>query len=298
MQGDVVGLLDNSGALVVEYKYDAWGKPIATTGSMAATLGTRNPFRYRGYIYDEETELYYLRSRYYNPLVGRFVSVDAIAGIRGGLLSHNAYSYAYNNPVSLQDDDGLEPADVLYIFYHKEDFAKQAEFAAAVMEETYNGNVGLVPITCRSEFIDAWKQYATSNADITIIAHGSPYRIYFGGGAEENVRISDIEELAEDESTKGKINTLKIFACNCGHLDVENNIATVIANKHSVKTLYAMDGNVSYGTPVLGRFKIGGYYPRLSVVQEGFKKYARIIRQSVSVLPPERRAPIGLYRVK
>ena len=63
MQGDVVGLLDNSGALVVEYKYDAWGKPIATTGSMAATLGTRNPFRYRGYIYDEETELYYLRSR-------------------------------------------------------------------------------------------------------------------------------------------------------------------------------------------------------------------------------------------
>ena len=116
MQGDVVGLLDNSGALVVEYKYDAWGKPIATTGSMAATLGTRNPFRYRGYIYDEETELYYLRSRYYNPLVGRFVSVDAIAGIRGGLLSHNAYSYAYNNPVSLQDDDGLEPADVLYIF--------------------------------------------------------------------------------------------------------------------------------------------------------------------------------------
>ena len=121
-------------------------------------------------------------------MVGRFVSADAIAGIRGGLLSHNAYSYAYNNPVSLQDDDGLEPADVLYIFYHKEDFAKQAEFAAAVMEETYNGNVGLVPITCRSECIDAWKQYATSNADITIIAHGSPYRIYFGGGAEENVR--------------------------------------------------------------------------------------------------------------
>ena len=60
----------------------------------------------------------------------------------------------------------------------------------------------------------------------------------------------------------------------------------------------AMDGNVSYGMPVLGRFEIGGYYPRPSIAQEGFKKYARIIRQSVSVLPPERRAPIGLYRVK
>ena len=59
LQGDIVGILDSSGNLVVEYKYDAWGKPIATTGSLAATLGTRNPFRYRGYIYDEETELYY-----------------------------------------------------------------------------------------------------------------------------------------------------------------------------------------------------------------------------------------------
>ena len=57
LQGDVVGLLDNSGALVVEYRYDAWGKASSTTGSLAATLGKRNPFRYRGYVYDEEKEL-------------------------------------------------------------------------------------------------------------------------------------------------------------------------------------------------------------------------------------------------
>ena len=63
LQGDIVGLLDNSGTLVVEYKYDAWGKPISTTGSLAAMLGKRNPFRYRGYVYDEESSLYYLRSR-------------------------------------------------------------------------------------------------------------------------------------------------------------------------------------------------------------------------------------------
>ena len=48
LQGDIVGILDNSGALVVEYKYGAWGNPLATTGSLAATLGKRNPFRYRG----------------------------------------------------------------------------------------------------------------------------------------------------------------------------------------------------------------------------------------------------------
>ncbi len=66
LQGDVVALIDANGTQVVEYVYDAWGALIAKTGSMVATLGTVNPFRYRGYIYDEETGLYYLRSRYYN----------------------------------------------------------------------------------------------------------------------------------------------------------------------------------------------------------------------------------------
>lgn len=57
MQGDIVGTLDNSGNLVVKCKYDAWGKLLSTTGSLADTLGKRNPFRYRGYVYDEEKEL-------------------------------------------------------------------------------------------------------------------------------------------------------------------------------------------------------------------------------------------------
>ena len=73
----VISLFDNADALVVEYEYDAWGKPIAATGSLAATPGKRNPFRYRGYVYDEETGLSYLRSRYYNPATGRFVNMEA-----------------------------------------------------------------------------------------------------------------------------------------------------------------------------------------------------------------------------
>ena len=76
LQGDVVGLLDSTGALVVEYKYDAWGKLLSTSGSLADTLGTRNPFRYRGYVYDEETELYCMESRMYNPEICRFISAD------------------------------------------------------------------------------------------------------------------------------------------------------------------------------------------------------------------------------
>ena len=59
LQGDVVALIDANGTQVVEYVYDAWGYPISKTGSLAATIGTLNPFRYRGYVYDEETKLYY-----------------------------------------------------------------------------------------------------------------------------------------------------------------------------------------------------------------------------------------------
>ena len=57
-QGDVVGLLDGTGKLVVEYTYDAWGQPLTITGSMKDTLGKANPLRYRCYVYDEETGMY------------------------------------------------------------------------------------------------------------------------------------------------------------------------------------------------------------------------------------------------
>ncbi len=106
-QGDVVGLLDNSGTLVVEYKYDAWGKLLATTGSLAATLGKRNPFRYRGYIYDEETGLYYLRNRYYSPAIGRFLIADLDLGDQKELLHHNGFTYCRNAPILFVDMDGF-----------------------------------------------------------------------------------------------------------------------------------------------------------------------------------------------
>ena len=67
-QGDVTGLVNASGTQVVSYTYDPWGAPMSTDGTMAVTLGAANPLRYRGYVYDSETGLYYLSSRYYNPV--------------------------------------------------------------------------------------------------------------------------------------------------------------------------------------------------------------------------------------
>ena len=101
LQGDVVALLDSTGVVVVSYAYDAWGKPISKTGSMASTLGKINPFRYRGYVYDEETGLYYLRSRYYTVQQCRFVNADV-------LYNGNLMTYAANNPIYYGDKSGYE----------------------------------------------------------------------------------------------------------------------------------------------------------------------------------------------
>ena len=64
LQGDIVALVDRTGTKVVEYIYDAWGKATSKTGTLAGTLGAVQPFRYRGYVWDEKTGDYYLRSRY------------------------------------------------------------------------------------------------------------------------------------------------------------------------------------------------------------------------------------------
>ena len=105
-QNDIVKLIDNSGSTVVEYCYDSWGKLLSTSGSLASTLGKNNPFRYRGYVYDEETGFYYLQSRYYNPEVGRFISSDVLLSTGQGVLGHNAYAYCGNNPASRIDTEG------------------------------------------------------------------------------------------------------------------------------------------------------------------------------------------------
>ena len=107
LQGDIVAILDENGNMVVSYGYDAWGAPLWCTGELAETLGKVQPFRYRGYVFDEETGLYYLRSRYYNPGWGRFANADALIGA-GKLLSHNLFAYCSNCSVCYTDASGFE----------------------------------------------------------------------------------------------------------------------------------------------------------------------------------------------
>ena len=90
---------------MVKYVYDAWGKFLSTTGSLASTLGAIQPFRYRSYMYDQETGLYYLRSRYYNPVLCKFFCADIFI-CSGNVFDWNKYCYVNNNPVNRIDING------------------------------------------------------------------------------------------------------------------------------------------------------------------------------------------------
>lgn len=99
--GDVVQLTNSSGNVIKTYDYDAFGneKNPDTTDT--------NPFRYCGEYFDKETGTYYLRARYYNPLIGRFITEDSYWGKEKDPLSLNLYTYCGNNPVIYIDPSGF-----------------------------------------------------------------------------------------------------------------------------------------------------------------------------------------------
>ena len=105
----ITGLVDANGVAVVNYRYDSWGILTGITGSMAGTLGKDNPYRFKGYYYDEETGMYYLKSRYYQPEICRFISADEPELTRitpMALTDKNLYAYCDNNPIVRRDMDG------------------------------------------------------------------------------------------------------------------------------------------------------------------------------------------------
>jgi RHS repeat-associated protein len=98
--GSTIGMSDSLGTMVNKYAYDAFGKVLNQEETIP------NPFKYVGQfgVMDEENGLLYMRARYYDPDVGRFISKDPI-GILGGL---NMFTYVQNNPVNYTDPYGLQ----------------------------------------------------------------------------------------------------------------------------------------------------------------------------------------------
>ena len=102
--GHVTGLINEAAGVAAEYRYTPWGE------IESASDPTGQPLRYMAREIDTATGLYYVRNRWYDPAMARFVSQDPI-GLAGGM---NTYAYAGNNPVKHRDPSGLCPPELPY----------------------------------------------------------------------------------------------------------------------------------------------------------------------------------------
>lgn len=106
LQGDITAITTDKGTIVANYTYDAWGNILSITDGSGTAISNQssvalmNPFRYRGYVFDDDTGLYYLQSRYYDSLTGRFINADNQFSLG------NLYVYSNNNPVNEKDPNG------------------------------------------------------------------------------------------------------------------------------------------------------------------------------------------------
>lgn len=104
---NIIGITDINGKIVVKYSYDAWGALKNIEDTSSSGIGKLNPFRFKGYYYDNESSMYYCKTRYYVPQWGRWLSADSIEYLNPESINKlNLYTYANNNPVIYYDPDG------------------------------------------------------------------------------------------------------------------------------------------------------------------------------------------------
>lgn len=109
-QGDIVRIFDDNGNFICEYLYDSWGNISSIEGD--EKIANANPFRYRGYYYDNENGFYYLQSRYYDSYTGRFLNADEQIN-DNSILGTNLYTYCNNNAVNMCDNDGKSASAIV-----------------------------------------------------------------------------------------------------------------------------------------------------------------------------------------
>lgn len=111
-RGDIEELRHLNGSLIARYTYDTWGNTLSIVDASgneitsSTALPVQNPFRYRGYYYDSESGLYYLRSRYYDPVTCRFLNGDSVSDTNASVIGYNMFVYCSNNPINGFDPNG------------------------------------------------------------------------------------------------------------------------------------------------------------------------------------------------
>ncbi|MDV3434681.1 RHS repeat-associated core domain-containing protein [Stenotrophomonas sp. C2852] len=107
--GSVVAETDESGSVIKRYDYEPYGGVVG--GQVADGPG------YTGHVSDAATGLSYMQQRYYDPMIGRFLSTDPVGPDVDAGANFNRYKYAANNPYSFKDPDGRQECRSCEMFY-------------------------------------------------------------------------------------------------------------------------------------------------------------------------------------
>ena len=245
IQGDVTGIVNDQGQTVVTYTYDAWGNILSTTDTTTNNLGTINPLRYRGYVYDQESGLYYLQSRYYNPENSRFINGDALIDTQY-LLGFNVYAYCGNNPVIYRDSSGFGRTYVIYYDDPDEGFFDQAYNSPHFNPD--DKDVYMIGVTSNQEFIDAWNGMSGDVDYVFLYVHGGRGVLHF---KEESLTFSGEQSFNNLSPQKVKYRVF-LLSCSGGAGKEGSNVAWMFAKLTSTK-VFACTRSVSYSN-ILGKY--------------------------------------------
>lgn len=233
--GSVSKITDINQSVVANYDYDAFGNVTSDTASYY------NPMKYCSEYYDAETGLIYLRARYYDPSIGRFITVDPV---KDGL---NWYVYCWNNPIAFVDPSGLES----YVFYLSTNKAVAQDDKKELMRLGIPADeIIMIQVDSKEDFENGWNNMGTiQDADgnetsveidhIVIDMHSGPKDI--GTNSDWKVSLNEIDKF-ESKEIKGNV---VLLGCNAGHLDYKSdNVASHFAQKVNGALVIASDGTV------------------------------------------------------
>lgn len=192
-QQDIIGILDSNCNKIVEYKYDSWGKLLEMIDISNNNIGTINPFRYRSYYYDNETGFYYLNSRYYNPIWGRFINADSYISIDGEHLGHNLYTYCSNDPINNVDNNGTTLKAIVKWIKKKVQQIKKAISKVVSPKQTKKSSASIVQKTSTKSTTS--KKTTKNTASKSKSSFVAEFGVGVGGGAEfESIGIETYQD--------------------------------------------------------------------------------------------------------
>ena len=212
-RGDITSIYDGEGNMVAKYEYDAWGNVLTVTNSNNSEItdpnhiANLNPFRYRSYYYDSESGLYYLMSRYYDPVTHRFLNADGYFQSGDGILDTNMNAYCRNNPLNNIDKYGTLVTTIglnvfgcfgvpacFSIYMAVDDYGNYG-FYYSYCDYQESGGVGIMSISATTSLNIIWDAETIDDLDKSYQYWGGSFGEVFSIGADA-ILLEEYETLS------------------------------------------------------------------------------------------------------